>query len=116
MSGAVWAEVPISINYQGRLLDGAGIPISSNVTVDVAIYTNQVGGAPVYTEGILGAVAVNNGMYSLSIEGAGMGTHRLLRGGSSVSNLSNLRCARRSSSGSPTSIDISVGFRCVRGI
>ena len=44
MSGVVWAEVPILIYCQDRLLDGSCIPISSHVTVDEANYTNEKGG------------------------------------------------------------------------
>ena len=65
----VQAQVPSLINYQGRLLDSVGNPVSSNSTVSVAIHTNDVGGVAVYTEAI-GSVAVNNGLFSFQFGGA----------------------------------------------
>jgi len=56
-------EVPSTINYQGRLLDAGGNPLTTNVTVAVALYTNDTAGATVYGEAV-GVVSVVNGLYS----------------------------------------------------
>lgn len=64
VTGSACAEAPTLINYQGRLLDDLGNPISSNVTVSVDIYTNETLGATVYSESV-GTIVVNNGIYSL---------------------------------------------------
>jgi len=58
------AEVPSLINYQGRMLDHNGNLVSSNVNINVAIYTAETLGDVVYTENV-GTVPVNNGVYSL---------------------------------------------------
>ena len=65
----VQAQVPSLINYQGRLLDSVGNPVSSNSTVSVAIHTNITGGVAVYSEAI-GSVLVNNGLFSFQFGGA----------------------------------------------
>ncbi|NQU40413.1 MAG: hypothetical protein HQ523_10710, partial [Lentisphaerae bacterium] len=57
--------VPHQMNYQGRLLDVDGNPISSNVVMSVGIYTNGTGGSSVYEESI-GSVLVQNGIYSFN--------------------------------------------------
>lgn len=59
---AALGGAPTEINYQGRLLDSAGQPITGNVTVFVRIYTNATAGTAVYAENI-GTVPVQNGMY-----------------------------------------------------
>lgn len=60
---AAWGAVPIAVNYQGRLLDSAGNPITSNVTFSVGLYTNAVGGTPVYEETV-GVVPVLDSLYA----------------------------------------------------
>ena len=57
------AQVPRLMNYQGRLLDTGGVPLSTNVTIHVGIYSNANGGAAGYTENI-GVVPVQNGLYA----------------------------------------------------
>jgi hypothetical protein len=54
--------VPSQMNYQGRLLDSEGRPLNTNVTVSIALHTNDTGGAAVYTEAV-GPVTVVNGIY-----------------------------------------------------
>jgi len=61
--GHAMADVPRLMNYQGRLLDSGGLPLSTNVTMAVGIYTQAMGGAAAYME-VVGSVAVNNGLYS----------------------------------------------------
>jgi len=57
-------DVPSLINYQGRLTDGAGHPISSNVNIRVEIYTNITAGTFLYQED-MGTLPVNNGIFHL---------------------------------------------------
>ena len=57
------SQVPSLINYQGRLTDAVGTPLSSNVAASIAIYTNDIGGVALYSEEI-GTIAVNNGTFS----------------------------------------------------
>jgi hypothetical protein len=59
------ATVPAAINYQGRLVDSQGDPISGNVTVSVDVYTNDTTGVSSYSEAV-GQVPVQNGLYSFS--------------------------------------------------
>lgn len=65
LAGLVQGGIPAMINYQGRLLDNAGHPLNTNVTIRVNLYTNSVGGTQIYTENV-GTVAVLNGMYSFT--------------------------------------------------
>jgi formylglycine-generating enzyme required for sulfatase activity len=58
-------EVPHLINYQARLLDNQGNPVSSNIAMSVSIFTNQFSGPSVYMED-LGTVPCNNGIYSFN--------------------------------------------------
>ena len=60
-----WASVPLLVNYQGKLSDTNGAPVTGNVTIDVAVYTNAAGGPAVYSENI-GSVSVYQGLYSFT--------------------------------------------------
>ncbi|NKB23386.1 MAG: hypothetical protein GKR87_03180 [Kiritimatiellae bacterium] len=60
---AAFAQVPDTINYQGRLIDTNGTPVNGSVNVDVAVYTNISGGAGVYFEQI-GQLPIQEGTYS----------------------------------------------------
>lgn len=62
LSSLVYASTP-PINYQMRLTDSGGQPTSGNVNVSVAVYTNLVGPAPLYTEAV-GSQTANNGILS----------------------------------------------------
>ncbi|NKB23644.1 MAG: hypothetical protein GKR87_04560 [Kiritimatiellae bacterium] len=64
------AQVPDTINYQGRLIDTNGTPVHGNVNIDVAVYTNISGGAGIYFEQI-GLVPVQQGIYSFGWESSG---------------------------------------------
>jgi hypothetical protein len=44
------AEVPQTINYQGRLTDSAGVPIDTVVSMTFTIYDSLVGGNQLWTE------------------------------------------------------------------
>ncbi len=57
------AEVPSLINYQGRLTDEQGAPVTGNRTIKVRIYDAPTGGNMTYEETI-GSVAVTHGTYS----------------------------------------------------
>ena len=59
------AEVPSAMNYQGRLLDAGGEPVSGVVTVRVDLFAAETGGAAVYGEEV-GPVLVQNGLYAFA--------------------------------------------------
>jgi len=67
------AAVPASINYQGRLTDAQGAPVTGNRTLAVKIYDAATGGNVLYAETI-GAVAVKGGLYSFQFGAAGSTT------------------------------------------
>lgn len=59
------ATLPASINYQGRLLDNAGNPVTSNVTFMVRLYGAATGGTEIFSQTLPG-VEVVNGLYSFA--------------------------------------------------
>lgn len=65
LAGGVLAAAPDSINFQGRLLDINGQIVSTNVTMEVKLFAEDTGGAPVYYEWI-GPVPVQNSLYSFT--------------------------------------------------
>lgn len=46
LAGDARAEVPLLLNYQGRLLDAAGSPYDGSFTVQFAIYGSEIAGSP----------------------------------------------------------------------
>lgn len=62
--------VPSLINYQGRLTDAQGNPVTGNRTMAVRIYDAPIGGNMTYEESI-GTVAVANGLYSFQFGSGG---------------------------------------------
>jgi len=64
------AQVPSLINYQGRLTDAQGQPVSGNRTMAVRIYDAASGGNMTYEESI-GTVAVGNGTYTFRFGSGG---------------------------------------------
>jgi sulfatase modifying factor 1 len=75
------AEIPNLINYQGRLTDAQGNPVTGNRTMSVRVYDAPAGGNMTYEENI-GKVFVTNGAYSFQFGSAGDGILGLLVGGS----------------------------------
>ncbi len=73
------AGVPNLINYQGRLTDAQGSPVTGNRTMVVRVYDAPTGGNMTYEETI-GTVAVANGTYSFQFGGAGDGIIGVLVG------------------------------------
>ena len=59
------AGVPQQFLEQGRLFDGAGVPLSGPVTLQFALYTQESGGAPVWTESQV--VVLDSGYFSTVI-------------------------------------------------
>ncbi len=64
------AQVPSLINYQGRLTDAEGQPVTGNRTMAVRIYDAASGGNMTYEESV-GTVAVGNGTYSFRFGSGG---------------------------------------------
>lgn len=65
------AQVPSLINYQGRLTDAGGAPVTGNKNFAISIYDAASGGSLLYTETI-GAVTLDtNGVYSFQFGSAG---------------------------------------------
>ena len=61
---SVAAEVPQMLNYQGRLTDAGGEPISGDVSITFTIYTAATDGDPKWSE-TLGSVEVTCGLFSV---------------------------------------------------
>jgi hypothetical protein len=65
------AQVPGLINYQGRLTDANGAPVTGSKNFSLSIYDAATGGNLLYTESI-GAVTLDaNGVYSFQFGSAG---------------------------------------------
>ena len=73
------AQVPSLINYQGRLTDGSGNPVTGNRTMAVSVYDAASGGNLTYSES-LGTVSVANGTYSFQFGASGNGIVSALSG------------------------------------
>ena len=73
------AQVPSLINYQGRLTDAQGQPVSGNRTMAVRIYDAASAGNMTYEQSI-GTVAVGNGTYSFQFGAGGNGIVSALSG------------------------------------
>jgi sulfatase modifying factor 1 len=73
------AEIPSLINYQGRLTDAQGDPVTGNRTMMVRVYDAPSGGNMTYEETI-GTVAVANGTYSFRFGSGGDGVVGVLTG------------------------------------
>ena len=61
--GQAFASPPDLVNYQGRLMDSGGAPVNGSVAVVVRVYSQEAGGAVLWSQNI-GSVAVTNGLYS----------------------------------------------------
>ena len=73
LAGALIAngQVPSLINYQGRLTDAAGAPVTGNKNFSISLYDAATAGNLLYTESI-GAVTLDaNGVYSFQFGGTG---------------------------------------------
>ena len=67
------AVVPSTVNYQGRLTDAAGAPLSGNRVMSLKVYDSVTGGAQLYSE-TLGNVPVDaNGIYGFQFGANGSG-------------------------------------------
>jgi len=65
------AQVPSLINYQGRLSDANGAPVTGSKNFVIRLYDAQTGGTLLYTEN-LGSVSLGtNGIYSFQFGSAG---------------------------------------------
>jgi hypothetical protein len=63
-SAQVYAEVPASINYQGRLTDSLGMPLADgNYNITFSIYNASSGGTQLWTSGAQ-SVLVINGLFN----------------------------------------------------
>ncbi len=66
VAGTAVAQVPRTINYQGRVRDAAGF-ITGQRSVTLRIYSTATGGSPLFSE--TQAVDFNNGVYTVVIGG-----------------------------------------------
>jgi hypothetical protein len=71
LSGAVFAQVPSLINYQGRLTAANGSPVTGSKTFAISIYDAATGGNVLYTESIGAVTLDSNGVYSFQFGNAG---------------------------------------------
>lgn len=65
------AQVPGLINYQGRLTDSSGAPVTGSKDFSLTIHDAQTGGNLLYTETIGAVTLDDNGVYSFQFGGAG---------------------------------------------
>lgn len=77
------AAVPTLVNYQGRLTDTNGVPLTGSVAVDVALFAEAAGGVPLYSETIGNTELGANGVYSFAFGGEA-GFSEALASGSAI--------------------------------
>jgi N-acetylneuraminic acid mutarotase len=65
------AQVPSLINYQGRLTDANGDPVTGSKNFAISIYDAANGGNLLYTETIGAVTLDDNGVYSFQFGGSG---------------------------------------------
>jgi hypothetical protein len=65
------AQVPGLINYQGRLTDANGAPVTGSKNFSLSIYDAATGGNLLYTENIGAVTLDDNGVYSFHFGSAG---------------------------------------------
>jgi N-acetylneuraminic acid mutarotase len=65
------AQVPSLINYQGRLTDADGAPVTGSKNFVISIYDAATGGTLLYTEDIGAVTLDDNGVYSFQFGGTG---------------------------------------------
>ncbi len=79
-----WAGAPAQVNYQGKLANAAGNPITNAAqTIRVQIFDQSAGGASVFGPEIH-TVSVSNGLFSLPIGSIASGLGTALRGGTDL--------------------------------
>ncbi len=64
------AQVPRTINYQGRIADGS-TPVAGNRTMTLRLYTSATGGTPIFSE--TQTVEFSNGVFTVAIGGGTSG-------------------------------------------
>lgn len=62
-AGALEAQVPERINFQGRLTKGSSVPVNQTVAITFRLYSTSTGGSPIWSEAQ--NVPVVNGNYSV---------------------------------------------------
>ena len=70
-AGAAFAQVPSLINYQGRLTDANGDPVTGSKNFSISIYDAATAGNLLYTESIGAVTLDDNGVYSFQFGSAG---------------------------------------------
>ncbi len=65
---AVYADVPRTMNYQGKLTDPGGVAVSGPVSITFRIYDSETGGALLWSE-TYASVAVSNGLFDVILGG-----------------------------------------------
>ncbi len=73
------AQVPSLINYQGRLTDSSGSPVSGERMMEVRVYDAPEGGNLTYSD-YIGSVMVTDGIYSFRFGSNGEGIAAALTG------------------------------------
>ena len=64
LAGAAFAQVPSLINYQGRLTDANGDPVTGSKNFSISIYDAATAGNLLYTESIGAVTLDSSGVYS----------------------------------------------------
>jgi len=68
---AVIADVPTAINYQGRLTDANGAPVTGSKNFTLSIYDGETEGSLLYSEDIGAVTLDDNGVYSFQFGESG---------------------------------------------
>jgi len=65
ISAVLAADIPLSINYQGKLLNGSA-PLSGSYDLQIVLFSESAGGTALWTK-TFSPVSVNDGLFSLTL-------------------------------------------------
>ena len=69
--GTAFSEVPSLINYQGRLTNAEGEPLTGTKNFELKIYDSKTDGKLLYTENVGAIQLAEGGVYSFQFGGKG---------------------------------------------
>jgi hypothetical protein len=79
-SSVAYTEVPLVLNYQGKLENAAGAPLDTTLEITFRIYEDSIGGIALWTE-VHSGVPVTGGLFDVLIGSVNLLEHSVFLGG-----------------------------------